>query len=426
MLYIRQLTKEGMATITGLGGFGEVGRQSVMVENNGSRFLLDYGINVQTSQPPLDPPLPLHAVLLSHAHLDHCGSIPALYARGYTGSVYATAVTIELTKLLLADSHKVQQLKGQQPLYTLGDMETMWHMAREVPYGKRMALENADAFFFDAGHIPGSAMTLLETGGKRMLYTGDIKFSGTELSGGAFSDYSDIDVLITESTYSHMNHPERKQLKKELREHVQDIVSNSGSVIIPVFSVGRAQDMLLMLYDLNIPVYMDGLGVHATRIVLSHPSFLSRPKELKKAFSAAHKVKNGRQRMRVLDRPGIVITSAGMLQGGPVKFYIRSIMKREECSLVINGYQMEGAPGRVLLDTGRYVDEEMDAKPSFGVKFMDFSVHCGRDSLLKFIRKVSPGKVLLTHGEHTADFSEELKGMGFEALAPANGVPLTI
>lgn len=410
-----------MATFTALGGFGEVGRQSFLIETADGTFMFDHGVNVENSSVPIQSPTAMRAVFLSHAHLDHSGNVPSLYARGYSNSVYATPVTIDLATLLVEDSHKVQKIKGQLPLYELDDVLAMQHMARRVGYGQPMDFGKTTATFFDAGHTPGSAMTLLQENGRNILYTGDIKFSATELSNGAFRDYRNIDTLIIESTYSHMDHPNRRELKKELRSYVQQVISNNGSVIIPVFAVGRSQDMLMMLYDLGIPIYMDGMGIKATRITLHHPHFLSDHKKLHQAFSIARKIKGDRQRQRVLDKPCIVLTSAGMLQGGPVRYYARKIMKRKECSMIINGFQMGGTPGRTLLDTGRYVDEEVDAKPDFQVKFMDFSVHAGRTGLLRFIKELSPQNIILTHGSNTEGFAAELSSIGFQAIAPLNG-----
>jgi len=289
-----------------------------------------------------------------------------------------------------------------------------------------MKFEHSRAKFFDAGHVPGSCATLLETGGKRLLYTGDTKFIDTALMRAGRTDYKDIDVLITETTYSYKNHPDRKALTDELRELAQHTVYNNGILILPAFAIGRTQELLAMLYDLGFETYMDGMGIAATRIILSHPKSVREPKKLARAFGAAHKIRGARQRENVIRKPCVVITTAGMLNGGPIGFYIKKLYKRADCTMVMSGYQVEGTVGRKLLDTGRYVNEGLDIKPRLDVRFMDLSAHCGRDNLIDFIKRVRPKKVMAVHGDQTEKFAKELKGMGFDTIAPKNGDKIKI
>jgi len=191
-----------MVKISFLGGAREVGRMGLLLETGPSRILVEYGINVQTMDVPNNPGTDLDAVFVTHAHLDHSGYIPRLYKEGYKGSVYATAMTLDLMGLLLRDAVKVQKKKGLAPLYTPMDIEKTERMRKVFKFGEDI---EAGRFFvrpMSAGHIPGAAAYLIEAEGKRILFTGDIKFIETKLVEGAFSGYRDIDVLITESTYS--------------------------------------------------------------------------------------------------------------------------------------------------------------------------------------------------------------------------------
>ncbi|MBI4173986.1 MAG: MBL fold metallo-hydrolase [Candidatus Aenigmarchaeota archaeon] len=415
-----------MPTVTGLGGFHEVGRQAIFIDSGTESLLIDYGISIQNMAVPLPIPKMPGAVVLSHAHLDHSGHLPSLYLKGYPGAVYATDTTFALSDLLLRDSHKVQMLNGLRPHYDLIDVDTFGKAGRRVAFGDPFGLKGATVTLSDSGHVPGGGSVLAEIGGKRILYSGDIKFGRTELLDGAFTDFEGIDLLITEATYSYKNHPDRSMMRERLRSHVQEVIGNGGIVLIPSFAVGRAQEMICMLYDLGIPMYIDGMGAKATRIILDHKHSIRRPEKLEQAFAAAIKIKKHAERRQVTKKPCIIVTSAGMLQGGPAKLYMREIYNKPECSVVLNGFQMAGTPGKILLDTGRYVDDDIDVQAKLKVEFMDFSFHCGRDNLLKFIRKVNPGMVVPVHSEHVQEFSAELKGMGFASAPIRNGETIAV
>ncbi|UCD07527.1 MAG: MBL fold metallo-hydrolase [Candidatus Aenigmatarchaeota archaeon] len=410
-----------MVEITILGGSNEVGRIAILIEANKERFLFDYGIDVQTGNPPIRPEFPLTAMFISHAHIDHSGLLPELYKRGWKGNIYGTKPTLGLCNLLLEDSIKVQRKRGQVPHYHPQHIKIMNSFWKTLDYNKPVEFKNSSARFLDAGHIPGSASPLLETGGKRILYTGDIKFADTKLIKGTRIWDEKIDVLIMESTYHYKNHPDRKELEDDLRELVQNTFYNNGIVLLPSFAVGRTQELLSILQDLGFPIFLDGMGIEATEIILNYPKFLRSPKKLRKAFGKARKIMKSKDRKEVLNKPCIVISTAGMLSGGPIGYYIKRLYQREDCAIALTGYQVEGTVGRRLMDTGRYVNEGLDVKLRMPPHFMDFSAHCGRDNLIKLVKKTNPEKVIVIHGDGTTEFAEELRGMGFDARSPANG-----
>lgn len=415
-----------MIEISFLGGAGEVGKSSFLVDTGVEKFLLDYGIEVQHGTVPKPPQTNLDGVFISHAHLDHSGQVPELFKRGYRGKIYLTRETLQLASILVRDSLKIQKRRGDPLHFSMNDIKTFERSCAFLEPGEMQEFTSSSVRYFNAGHVPGSVMTLVESKGKRLLYMGDVKFIDTELMNGGHRDFKDIDAIITDSTYSYANHPDRKNLEERLRQIVQETVYNDGIALVPSFAVGRTQEMLLVLRKLGIPIFMDGMGIKATEAILRERKSVRDPKALSEAFGRAKKVRNQKMRERVTDNPCAIITTAGMLNGGPVAHYISRLFNRKDCSLTLTGFQVPGTSGHRLLDTGRYVNEDYDLKMGMKTEFLDFSAHTDHDHLLEFFRKVSPEKLILVHGEHTEEFAKELKGEGFDAVAPKNGEKLTI
>jgi putative mRNA 3-end processing factor len=415
-----------MIEIRFLGGCNEVGKLGMLIDTGTEKFLWEYGVNVQTKERPIQPSINLDGVFVSHAHLDHSGMLPQLYRLGYDGPVYTDPTTLDLLSILLRDSLKLQKRSGEPLDFMLGDIKRLERNTRFLRPGDKQDFVTSSVSFHNAGHIPGSVMPLLENKGNRILFTGDVKFIDTQLMNGAETKFKNIDVLISESTYSHTNHPDRKKLEDSLKKVVQETVYGGGVCVIPSFAVGRTQEMLLLLHELGIPIYMDGMGIRATEAILRHPKGVRDHKSLEKAFSFAHKVRNARERDRIIESPCIILTTAGMLNGGPVVHYISRLYERPDCSLVITGYQVPGTAGRALLDTGKFVNGEIEVKPKMRMEFLDFSAHTDQDHLISFYKKVRPNKILLVHGEKPNEFAKDLQKLGFDASAPKNGETVRI
>ena len=412
-----------------LGSGREVGRSAILLKTEKEGCLLDYGVEVQTMEPPLDPQIPkLKNIFLSHPHLDHSGNLPLLYKKGYKGGVWANPAAFNLAGLLLRDSLKVQQRKGFTPFFQLEDIENFERHRRFLGYRQPIKTGDIRAELFDAGNLPGSSSILLEVNKKRILYTGDINFIKTELTGEADTDYEDIDVLITECTYSYKDHPDRQILANGLREHVRNVIDSGGRVLLPCFAIGRTQEMLLNLHKLKYPIYIDGMGRTATEIILKHREMILNHSELKKAYEKARKITRANQRKKVIKEPCIIIATAGMLQAGSAVWYAKKLANDQRNSMIFTGYQVEGTPGRTLMDTGRLVfpDDNFDVKPKMDVRYLDFSDHADRQHLLKFINNLNPKKIILVHGPQADIFRDELKAKGFDTVAPENGEKVTV
>ncbi len=398
----------------------------MLVDTGAEKFLWEYGINVESWGRPIQPEINFDAAFVSHAHLDHSGLLPQLYGIGYEGAICMEPATLSLLSILLRDSLKLQKRECDTLDYHAGDIRKLETNARFLKHDETEDFTLSSVSFHNAGHIPGSALTLLESRGKRILFTGDIKFLDTKLMQGADTDFKNIDLLISESTYSYKNHPDRRGIENALRKAVQETVYAGGVCVIPAFAVGRTQELLLVLQDIGVPVYIDGMGAKATEAILQHAKSIKDHKALARAFSRARRVNKRSERDRIVEKPCAILTTAGMLNGGPVIDYISRLYDRQDCSLILTGYQVPGTAGRNLVDTGRFVSGDLDVKPSMRMEFLDFSAHTDHDHLLEFFRKVRPKKIALVHGEKTVEFAQELKAKGFDAVAPQNGESIRV
>jgi len=402
-----------------LGAIGSVGASGVCIEDGSDKIVLDYGTKVREVPPKF--PLPVErpkAVLLSHAHLDHSGGIPLLVKK-YSTPIYALDVTKELTELLLEDSIKVSKEEGVELPYNEFDLKQTMKNFVLVSYHKPFRIGNFKITYFDAGHIPGSAMIFVETKETNVLYTGDFNDTNTRLLEKCDDDLPRVKNLIVESTYADREHPDRKREEKEFVKMVEESISNNSPSIVAAFAVGRAQEALLILshHGFSYPIFMDGMAKKATTIINRYKKYLREPNDLEEALKLVNYVK-GKMRKRLFKEAACIITTSGMLTGGPVIKYIERLHKNERASLILTGWQIDGTPGRILLETGRLIYENLDLEVKMKVKRFDFSAHAGRKGLFEFVKRLNPEKIFCIHGDHTQEFAEELRKEGFDAVSP--------
>ncbi|MFH0929157.1 MAG: MBL fold metallo-hydrolase [Candidatus Aenigmatarchaeota archaeon] len=403
-----------------LGGFREVGKNAVLVDTK-KKIMFDYGIKVETGEPPLKTDK-VDAIVLNHAHLDHVGSVPSLYKK-QKPDIISTSTTFDLAHLIIKDSLKVARIRGMTKHFDKSDIEKMKKKEIMITYGQKYETEDYTMEFFNAGHIPGSFCCLLEIGGKRLFYTSDFNTNDSRLLKGANIKVKDIDVLIMESTYSNREHPPRKDTEKKFFEAVQDTISNEGVAVIPSFAIGRAAEVLMVLdsFKHDFPIYLDGMARVATELSLEHPEFIRDPKALKNAFRRVKVVESDLMRKKITKTPCAIVTTSGLLEGGPSVRYVKSLYNNVESSIIFTGFLIPKTAGRYLVDTGRFVTEGFDLKIKMGIEKMDFSAHTGRDGLFNFVNKMNPEKVICMHGDYCERFASELRGRGFDAIAPVNG-----
>ena len=415
-----------------LGAGLEVGRSSFLLDS-GDKLLLDDGIKLGTEKTefPLKPASNLDAVIISHAHLDHSGNLPSLFSNNHS-MAFMTPATLEISKLLWFDSLKIAGLEGFDSGYSKEDVSKLERFTFQIGYKHHgQATQNTALEFYDAGQLSGRPLTKLYLpSGKTLLYTGDFNAAETRLYHKADLKCGKIDYLIMESTYGDRNHPPRLQTEKAFAESVIETLDNGGHALVSAFAVGRSQELIDVLEErkLNVPVYLDGMGQKAARIMLDYPSLLKNPKFLKKALLKARWVKNEAMRSKALKEPSVIVTTSGMLQGGPVLYYLKKLYNDERSRLFLTGFQVEGTPGRTLLDTGRIeVDREL-LQVRMKVEKYDFSAHSDHDCLLHTVEKLSPEKIVLVHGDAQVvqAFQKELHSKGFEVFAPRTGEELVL
>ncbi len=414
-----------MSKLTALGASNEVGRSSFLLDV-GEKILLDRGIKLGSDE--IEYPLPvktnLDAIVISHAHLDHSGAVPELFSQS-NSFVYMTLPTLELSQILWADSLKIARIEGVTPHFSAADIGSTERSTFTLPYRKKVNLsESTSIELFDAGHILGSSMIKVESEKKDVVYSGDFKIEDTRMFKGADKKIGKTDVLIIESTYGDRNHGNRKELEKSFVDEVKETLNKGGHAIVPAFAVGRSQELIDILYENKVTadIFYDGMGQRVARTTLEFPEHLKNPKMLGKALHSANWIKKGR-RNPVLKKPCVIVTSAGMLQGGPVMWYLKKLYKDPKSKIFLTGYQVEGTNGRTLMEKGIVDLDGEIVKVRNQVKQFDFSAHASQDELIELAKLTNPEKIICVHGDEKVIkvFQKRLKNEGFNSVAPKLG-----
>ncbi len=411
-----------------LGGASEVGRSGFVLRGE-KNILLDYGVKVESKSHP-SYPMAAHnidAYIISHAHLDHCGAAPALYVTE-APVAFGTEPTIDIANILLEDSMKIARQEHFPQKFFKKQVIAFSRKYVALKYKEPVKYAEYDITLNDAGHIPGAAITTIEhrKSGKRIVYTGDFKLSPQTMHAGA--DVVKSDVLIIESTYANRNHPDRNKLVENFVKDVENVVMNGGTALIPSFAVGRAQELLMMLekHGLTDNTYLDGMASRVTKVVLENLDYIRHKELLKDAMDKVTVVGHPKDRTNALKGGSIVITTAGMVEGGPVLNYITRANRNSK--VFLTGYQVEGTNGSKLLQ-GRPINvDNKKHQIHIPVAFYDFSAHSGKDDLYRYVKESSPHTVICVHGDksNTNLFAQTLREQGYKAYSPRVGERLKI
>jgi putative mRNA 3-end processing factor len=338
--------------------------------------------------------------------------------------LYTNKLNLELTQLLIQD---FIHLSSYYLPFEYLELKTMMRSNKHLDFGVEEKLGDMSFQLLNAGHTPGSAQALVEAEGKRLLYTGDFNIADSKLLVGASMNYGDLDVVIMESTYADEDHTERSELEKRFVESATDVVEKGGIVLVPAFGVGRSQEMacIFAANHFEYPIILDGMAREASRIIMNYKEFLRDPRLFVDAMHSADWVEGWRDRRRALKTPCVIISTAGMLKGGPAAFYVSKIGKKAGNAIFLVSYQIPGTPGKELMDKGICTIDGKVRKVKAHVEHFDFSSHCGASQLKEALRKLGgKPKVFVVHGaEGNCElFANWAKSeLGLDAFAPKTG-----
>jgi len=408
-----------------LGGAREVGRIGIAVKSKKTQALLDYGVmfNHEPGFPMHVPPKEVDALILTHSHLDHSGALPVFYIGGKV-PLYTNRLNLELTQLLIQD---FIHLSGYYLPFEYLELKTMMQSNKHLDFGVEEKVGDMRFQLLNAGHTPGSAQVLIETEDKRLLYTSDFNITDSQLLKGATMDYGDLDAMIMESTYANEDHSERSELEKRFVESATEVVEKGGTVLVPAFGVGRSQEMacILTAHHFEYPIVLDGMAREASRIIMNYKEFLRDPKLFMNAMHSVDWVEGWRDRRKALQTPSVIISTAGMLKGGPAAFYVSKIGKKANNAIFLVSYQIPGTPGKELLDKGICTIDGKVRRVKALYENFDFSSHCGASQLKEALRKLGgKPKVFVVHGDEgncelLANWAKS--ELGLDAVAPKTG-----
>jgi len=416
--------------VTAYGSTDYVGRSAFLLSDRDHNVLLDCGIQLVPKQFSIAPKgvdsiaSTLDAVLLSHAHIDHSGYMPSLSRNGYRGNYYMTHPTKEIAYKLWLDHLKIEGSRH----WSESDLDRFFHKIRTLNYNKPFKLaDGITAKFLNAGHVLGAAQILIDWEGRLILYTADINDRITPMFDGYDIPEEDIDVLLSESTNGDRYVPERSKINVGLRLIAKQVTAENHKMILPSFAVGRSQETLITLAlddDLNdVPIYMDGM-INAMNMITEHfltekwvsKRFLTQLKEAglhspfeKSNFIPVHSIseRNHAARRYIAQNTegSIIVTTSGMLEGGPVHTYLELCGKNADNVIGFTGYQVDGTLGRAIYDgerditlnngRGRKKNILLESK----VMKFPYSGHSSVDGLKHMMQETNAKDIILIHGD---------------------------
>jgi metallo-beta-lactamase family protein len=451
------MTDKASLSLEFLGAAGTVTGSRYLLTSDSQKLLVDCGmfqgvkhLREQNWQPFPIPAESIDAVLLTHAHLDHSGYLPALVAQGFSGPVYCTDATRQLCEILLLDAAHLQEeeaayrnRKGRTrhqpalPLFTTGQARNVLQQFRALPLHGEHAIGSSQVSLHPNGHILGSCSVDLVMEGRRITFSGDLGRS-VDLQMPAPEAPRACDYLVTESTYGDRLHPQR-----DVEATIADVVSNTaqhgGSILIPSFAVGRAQLVIHILSKLKragriptLPVYLDSpMAIAATRAVQANRE-LSRfsARQMSEMVADTQLVETAAQSqaLGLIQVPMVIISASGMATGGRVLHHLKRMLPNHRDAILFAGYQAPGTRGDRLVSGepsvkihGRPVEVRAQIE-SLGF----LSAHADYEELLDWFRKmpVAPLRTFITHGEQSAaeHLQQELQDqLGWRAVIPGQG-----
>jgi metallo-beta-lactamase family protein len=450
------------------GGVGEVTGSRHLLETGGLKLLLDCGLfqghrreAIAKNREWRFDPKSVDAVLLSHAHVDHCGNLPLLVRKGFAGPIHCTEATADIAALMLMDSARLQEndaaffnkmaaREGREeriePLYTEADAQAAIARLTPQPVKEAVALGPRVRFrFFNAGHVLGSAMIQVETdlphgGRRRVLFTGDLGRRKSLLMDPPVPPPS-TDYLLIESTYGDRDHDAVDRVESLMKAVIDRAVAEKGKVLIPSFALERTQELVFVLEKMirrrqipALPIFVDSpMAINITEVFSRHLAGFSFSPEFKDyvesqgnpfEFREVRYCRTTEESQRLNDRPGpmVIISASGMCEGGRILHHLRNNLDKDTTTILLVGYQARGTLGRRLQEGARKVRV-------FGIEhgvwarvetLHTFSAHADRSDLLWFVKSLSPRPrtIFLVHGDPSdrTALKEALRAEGIDRV----------
>ncbi len=452
-----------------LGAQRQVTGSRYLLETGKDRILIDCGMFQERDyldrnwEPSPVPPGRITSVLLTHAHVDHCGLLPRLVHDGFRGSVFATPATSDLAELILYDAAQIQQedaafkrkrhrKEGRQgkhpevPLFTTSEVRKTVSLFEAAPYGEPVHVnDRVRAFFHDAGHILGSSILDLEVrengATRRVVFSGDLGQWDKPILRDPTLIHT-ADYVVMESTYGDRDHERRDDIQTQLAEVISQTVAAGGNVVVPTFAVERAQELMFYISRLadsgripRVPVFLDSpMAADATEVFEAHRECYDE--------EMWHRINSGRQPLRFpgltmtrsveesktindLDEPAIIMAPSGMCTNGRIKHHLVRNITRPESTILFAGFQVHGTLGRQILDGNREVRIHGRSWPVRAriAELQGISGHADRSALLRWLGAFNapPKRLFLTHGEEhvSVAFAEHLSAtMDWQVSVP--------
>ena len=441
-----------------------------LLDINGFRLLLDCGMfqgrRAETYQRNLNfdfDPVSLDDVIISHAHIDHLGDLPNLVKQGFNGDIYCTSATVDLANIMLTDSANIQEsdiefvnkirkkqnLPPSEPLYRVNDIPPTLRLLRGSSYERPFKISpDIQVIFHDAGHILGSAITVININdkGRRLsvCFTGDLGRYHMPIIRDPVS-VTDSDILIIESTYGDRLHSDIRNVEEKLGLVINAAVSRGGKIIVPSFALERTQELIYCLHQLklankipNIPVFVDSpLAIDATEIFRAHPecydtetALLLRSTSDPFGFHGLHYTRSAEESKELnnLKIPAMIIAGSGMAESGRILHHLRNNISDPRNTILIVGWQAENTLGRKIAE--KWPEVKIFGEPyklrAHVEVFDEFSAHADRNGLIKWASegKARWQKVFVVHGEEQSSLSlaEAFTSAGLrEVIVPEYG-----